>query len=316
MPQVIEIEKQSAGKALVLPVGITDPPLYDKISANENLVDLEKAEVKFFMRPILSRTPTTNGEKGEAIWPPNKEGYNIKYMWHINDTVEGEKMAWWWFKKGEEVFETPEFPITFSDHGPGIGVKIGAIFDGVYDHMPVTVDALRKSPTFGERRIQKYATLIQLRVMGEYVQPDEEIEKYSLPLLDYFSKRVALELCSPGIDYWGRQHKTISANYPTEMTSFPETVKSLESLRNRLKKELEQDWRDLRFLVPNLPQRKAMNFPASTTEYSEHYDADGNMIRRRQPAEYITKNPELTGELLTGVSGLFGSLTLGFFPFP
>ena len=301
---------------IILPIGIVDPPFTDIIKRGEKtVVGIE--EVKFYMRPLLSRNPVINGEKGSPIEPVDEEGNNVKYQWtEANVNEEGEFMAWWWFKKENNPFETPEFPITFSDHGPGTGVKTGGIADGAADHLPVTYERLRSDPTFGERRIQKYATLIQLRVLDTYCQPDEEITNYSLPLLDYFSKRLAFELVSPGIDYWGRQHKTITAQGPTEISSYPDMIQTLERLRERLRKELEQDWRDLRFFLPSLPQRKSIPMPASSVEFEEWTEPNGNLRRRHHPLGYTTMDPSLTQPLQTGYWGAFDPLTLGFFPFP
>lgn len=303
-------------QTIILPVGIIDPAFTDIIKQGERTIeDIE--EVKFYMRPLLSREPVIKGEKGGKIEPVDEEGNNVKYQWTLeNVSTEGEYMAWWWFKREKNEYETPEFPITFSDHGPGTGVKTGGIVDGASDHLPTTINALRNENNFGERRLQKYATLIQIRVTGTYVQPDEEISLYSLPLLDYFSKRLAFELCSPGIDYWSRQHKTITAQGPTEISSFPEIIKSLENLRERLRCELEQDWRDLRFLVPKLPQRRAIPMPSSSMEFEECTEQNGTLIRRESPRGYMTKDPYLTQPLKTGYWGAFDPLTLGFYPFP
>lgn len=309
------LETRPIRQAIILPVGIIDPPFTDIIKQGESTVSGIE-EVKFYMRPILSRIPFINGEAGSKIEPFDNEGNNVKYQWTIEQTAEGEYMAWWLFKKEGNAYETPEFPLTFSDHGPGVGVKIGGIVDGAADHLPVTFNALRNESNFGERRLQKYATLIQIRVTGTYVQPDEEIERYSLPLLDYFSKRLAFELCSPGIDYWGRQHKTITAQSPTEISSYPEMIKVLENLRERFKEELAQDWRDLKFLVPKLSQRKAIAMPSGSIEFEECTQQNGNLIRREAPLPYMSKDPYLTQPLQTGYWGAFDTLTLGLYPFP
>lgn len=311
MPTVIETKQLR--EAIILPVGITTPAFVDKITKGGENTHIEEA--KFYMRPLLSRKPVIDGEAAKSINPEDDNGNNVEYQWEeSNVSTEGEFMAWWWGKSDSIPFETPEFPITFSDHGPGVGIETGGIVDGISDHMPITLQGLKNDPSFGERRLQKYATLVQIRVTGTYVRPDEEITNYSLPLLDYFSKRVALELCTPGIDYWGRQHRTITAQSPFEISSFPDMIAALEKLRDRLKEELEQDWRELAFLVPSLPQRKAVAMPASSVEFSEETDSNGELIRLQRPLPYTTKNPALTQHLETGWVGAFGELSLGFYP--
>lgn len=281
----------------------------DSITIGEELLDTEGATISFFVRPIMSRTPVINGSTAVAIWPAVKKE-NVKYTFEASETsTEGEFMAWWKYVKGSEEGETPEFPIVFTDHGPGIGVKTGGIFDGVYDHMPSTFDALRNDRRFGERRIQRVITLIQMRVTGSYVTPDLEISTYPLPLLDYLSKRVALELCTPGIDYWARQEKTLTAQGPTEITSFPEIINALKELRNHLTEQLEQDWREIEFLVPGVAQRKVVAMPASTTEF-EDYEVSGKLVRRGENQPFITRNPNLTQSLITG----YEDYQLGLYP--
>jgi hypothetical protein len=301
---------------IILPLGVTEPAFTDTITENGQTVGNIES-VKFYMRPLLSRVPTLDGESGEVIKPVNEEGNNVKYEWQEEDrAVEGEFMAWWGFFIGSSEHQTPEFPITISDHGPGTGVKTGAIADGVADHMPTTYEALRSDSSFGERRIQKIATLIQLRVLKSYVQPDEEISIYELPMLDYFSKRVALELCTPGIDYWGRQLRTQTAQNPTEISSFPDMIAALEKLRDRLVVELEENWRELQFFVPELKERKAVPLPASSFEFSERPEPNGNLRRLAYPRGFVTRDPYTTQPLVTGWIGELDSYELGFYPFP
>ena len=315
MPATIE---SSIKNPVLVQLGQIEPAFTDIITRNGETLDPTLIdEVKFFMRPLLSRIPKINGILGEKISPVDTDGNNVKYKWLEADvSEEGEYMAWWGFNfnKFGPLEETPEFPILISDHGPGIGVKTGAIFDGIGDHMPITFDALKRSSTFGERRIQKIVTLVQLRVLKEYVQPDEEIIIYELPLLDYFSKRVSLELCTPGIDYWGRQHKTINAVSPTEMASFPDMIASLEKLRVRLVDELAENWRELQFLIPGLKQRKSVPMPGSSLEFEDWEGSNGKMIRRDVTKGYVTKDPNATQKLQTGYHGNYDLFTLGAFP--
>jgi hypothetical protein len=311
------ISTKVSNNPVIVRLGVTHPPLTDTILRGQETINTEGIEVKFFMRPLTSRVPLINGELGESIWPKDAEGHNVKYQFVESDVaVEGEYFGWWGISKDSEYEETLEFPIIISDHGPGLGIKTGAIVDGVADHMPTTLYALIKDPNFGERRVQKYAVLIQERVLGKAVEADEEAEVYPLVQLDYFSKRLAFELCSPGIDYWARQARTKTAQSPTEITSYPEAITALEKLRDRLCKELEQNWRDLQFLVFKLPQRKAVPMPASSLEFDEGWEANGNLKRLSRPRGYVTKDPFDNQPLYTGYWGAFDPLTLGFYPFP
>lgn len=297
---------------VILPQGVA-AVFTDQISKNtgEKIGKLEN--VKFYMREFFSRVPIIEGT-GEYI-ANNEE--NVKFDLSSEDlSKEGEYFAWWGFKDEGVEYQTPEFPIIISDHGPGTGVETGAIVDGVSDHMPITAEALKRDARFGERRMQKIATLIQLRVLKEAVSPEEEIVTYELPLLDYFSKRVALELCTPGIDYWARQHRTATTQGPTEITSFPDMIAALEKLRDRLVIELEENWRELSFFVPELKQRKAVPMPGSSLEFFETPETNGKLMRREQPVGFVTRNPRDMQRLETGFYGNYDLFTLGFWPFP
>src|ERR1700722_9763963 len=299
---------------IVLPLGVAYR-FTDLISKGENNQAVSLEAAKFYMRSYFSRTPIIEGITAEVI--KNVDGQNVAVDLTVEDlSTEGEYFAWWWIKEAGNEYETPEFPVIVSDHGPGTGVQTGAIVDGVSDHMPITAEALKKSPSFGERRMQKIATLIQLRVLKEYVSPDQEITTYELPLLDYFSKRVALELCTPGIDYWARQHRTSTTQGPVEITSFPDMIQALEKLRDRLVIELEENWRELSFFVPELKQRKAVPMPASSLEFYEQPESNGTLARREYPLGFVTKDPNRTQRLETGWRGNYDLFDLGFWPFP
>lgn len=309
MPTVVE---SSIKIPIVLPLGVATKFTDLITKSNKEPVNIES--VKFFMRSYFSRSPILDELTGEII--ENAQGENVAVDLTEEDlSTEGEYFAWWSFMENGEEKQTPEFPIVISDHGPGTGVETGAIVDGVSDHMPITVEALKNSSSFGERRIQKIATLIQIRVLKEYVQPDQEITAYELPLLDYFSKRVALELCRPGIDYWARQLRTATKVGPTEITSYPDMIQALEKLRDHLVIELEENWRELSFIVPGLKQRKAVPMPASSLEFYETPEQNGSLKRRLEPVRFNTKNPRDWPELATGWRGNYDIFSpLGFWP--
>lgn len=308
MPTTVD---SSIRNPIILPLGVATS-FTDLITKNNNEPVVIES-VKFYMRAFSSRIPILNGITGAKV--ENVSGENVKVDLSAKEiSTEGEYFAWWGFKENGNEYQTPEFPIIISDHGPGTGVQTGAIVDGVSDHMPITAEALKKSSSFGERRMQKIATLIQLRVLKEAVAPDQEIISYELPLLDYFSKRVALELCTPGIDYWARQHRTATTQGPTEITSFPDMIVALEKLRDRLVIELEENWRELSFFIPELKQRKSVPMPASSLEFHENPESNGTLRRRQYPLGFVTKNPNDMQKLETGWRGNYDIFTLGFYP--
>ena len=314
---VIEFNRTSFGNAIEVPLGVPGTFVKDIIKSGEETTNTEGAEVKFYMRPLLSRIPSINGAKGKPKWPTDEVGHNVEYEFKKADVAsEGEYMGWWGFVlKGETAEQqTNEFPIVITDHGPGFGTNTGAIVDGAGDFMPVTFNALKNDPSFGDRRLQKYATLVQIRVLKTYVQPDEEVTAYELPLLDYLSKRTALALCTPGIDYWSRQPRTMNAVSPTEMVSFPDMISNLEKLRDRLVKELEENWREVQALFPTVAQRRVVPMPASSLEFFERAEPNGKLIRKNEVETPVTKDPSLYPKIETGWWGYYDMYAFGFFP--
>ncbi len=264
----------------------------------ENMVG---ATVKFSMRPLLSRVPVIKEKTARGFAVSQTTGFNVAYDWGEGDVAtEGEYMGWWTFilSGGTYPEDTPEFPITISDHGPGSGIKTGAIVDGVASEMPITFEALRNDIAFGDRFMQTKAELIKWKVLGATVTPDLEFTYHPL-LLDYFSKRVALELIGAGIDYWSRQHKTVVTTGTSEVASYPDMIASLKELDNRLRCACKDLWQEVQFVVPGLPQRRVVHLPTS------------DMVNK----EPITTDPSLTLPLETGILVQW-DMALGVFPFP
>lgn len=289
-------------------VGRVRPSLEDTItqSTGDNAkgpaVDLEGAIVKFSMRPLTSRTPVISEATARGFSQTQSTGANVAYDWQTTDVAtEGEFMGWWTFTlPGSEQHpqDTPEFPILISDHGPGQGTATGAIVDGVQAEMPITFEALRNDVVFGDRLVQRKAELIKFRVLGSTVPVDQEINYHPL-LLDYFSKRVALELIKPGIDYWSRQHKTVTTTATSEIASYPDMIASLKALEERLRCACEDEWQEVQFLVPGLPQRRIVHLP--TSDMAE---------KRPITPDYTEGLPLQTGILVEW------DMALGVFPFP
>jgi hypothetical protein len=92
-------------------------------------------------------------------------------------------------------------------------------------------------------------------------------------------------------------------------------IQTLEKLRDHLVIELEENWRELSFLVPGLKQRKAVPMPASSLEFHEWPEQNGTLRRRVYPVGFKTKNPNEWQQLATGWRGNYDLFyPLGFFP--
>lgn len=251
---------------VVVPVGVISTPLLDVVSATDGgPLDTTGATVIFFMRPLLSRTPVVNGEPASPIPGGDQDGNNVSYTWDSDDVaIAGEFMGWWGVTPSGGIYqETAEFPIVVMSHGPGFGTPTGVVVDGVGAYMPVTLNAMRADRRFGDRFLQRTADNVKRSVMGQVVSADAEA-LYDPALQDYLSKRTARALIAPAKDYWARHPRTQSTQGPAEMVSYPDMSIALDALDIRLGRELPQDWRDLQFIVPGLPQRTAEPMPASS----------------------------------------------------
>lgn len=266
------------------------------------------ATVLLFVRPILSRAPVLNGVAATPIYPADSEGNNISYTWQTADITaigEGDCMGWWNFSlPGSGTLETPEFPLYFTDHGPGLGTKTGPIVDGVAAFMPITLNVLREDVRFGDAWLQQQATVVEYRTLGYAVAPDQESSMHPV-VVDYLSKRLALGLTKPGIEYWSRQQKTITSTQTSEVASYPDMIASLKELTSRLVCELSAEWRDLLLIVPGLPQRRVMPLPQSSI---------GGPHDHHRTFRPNTKDPRDMPILKTG--GYGWGLAFGAWPFP
>jgi hypothetical protein len=288
----------------------TDAPgsLYDSILVAGRVQDMTGATVLFYVRPLQSRVPLLNGVTGVPIVPPDNSGNNIRYDFQPSDITtlggEGDFMAWWKFTLPSLApQETPEFPLLLSDHGPGTGTQTGAVVAGATAFMPITLDNLRRDERYGDKWLQQQAEVIKLRVLGTSITPDTE-DTIETVLLDYLSKRLALQLIPAGIEYWSRQMRTATSTATSEVTSYPDMIASLKELGSRLCCELEQQWRDLLVLQPGLAVRTVIPMPASTL-------GDPN-----QPwiSGYNTRSPRVTDILKTG--GWGWDMDFSGWPFP
>ncbi len=292
-------------KRTPIPVNVNAPgSFFDQIKSAGRAVDMTGATVKFYVRPFLSRIPSiVNGLTAHPIAPPDAEGNNVRYDWQTADVSggDGEVFAWWNFTvSGGVPKETPEFPMLFTDHGPGLATQTGAIVEGTYAFMPITINALRNDSRFGDKWLQQGAEVAKYRLLGYTVAADAEQTLHVL-LLDYLSKRLALALVKPAIDYWSRQQRTSTSTQTSEVTAYPDIIKNLQDLGTRLKFELPQDWRDLRAFGLGLPERRVMSLPVSTL-------GDPSDPRNR----HITRSPSEMPPLKTGGYGF--QLEFGVWP--
>lgn len=279
------VQGVSTADPIVIPIG-TRPPILDVILAADGTTeDLSLATVSFFMRPLESRAPLSLTGTASVIWPADEDGNTVQFVPSAQDTtIEGQYMGWWGYSiSSGPVLETPEFRIVITDQGPGFGVETGAVVDALSQYMPITVSKLRADPTFGDRWIQRHADYVKRITLGTVVPPDSEVN-YDPLVIDYLAKRTALRLIAPAKDFWARQYTSVRAQSPGESANYPDMLKSLDALAMRLKCELPQDWRQLNFLVPGLPQLHVEPRPMSSlgdpSPTNRHNTPDPRDVRR------------------------------------
>ena len=109
----------------------------------------------------------------------------------------------------------------------------GAIAERARGILPVTWDALLGDSRYGGGLMRQTIDTVKENVFGEVVAPDDE-EQYPLLALDYAAKLVALELISPGIDFWMNEPTAVSATGTNENHTFIDRAAMLRLLRDDL----------------------------------------------------------------------------------
>lgn len=118
---------------------------------------------------------------------------------------------------------------------------VGAIADRVKGIIPVTWDALSQDARFGEALLRTAIDTKKEEVFGVVVADTAE-STYPLIVINYVAKLVALELITPGIDYWRNEPVSVSATGTNEQTTYSDPVVALQALRESLLAETRRDW--------------------------------------------------------------------------
>src|SRR4029077_13363952 len=106
----------------------------------------------------------------------------------------------------------------------------GAIAERARAELPVTWDALSLAPQFGDALLQTKIDSVKEAVFGVVVTPGAE-DTYPLMVLNYVGKLVALEIITPGIDYWMSEPITLTASGTNETTAYTDRAAQLRLLR-------------------------------------------------------------------------------------
>jgi hypothetical protein len=109
----------------------------------------------------------------------------------------------------------------------------GVIAERTRGLLPVTWNALSSDSRYGDVLISQTIDFVKAMVFGEVVLSDDE-GTYPVVVIDYIAKLAAIELCTPGIDFWMNEPVSESATGTNENHTFTERVAALQELRRNL----------------------------------------------------------------------------------
>lgn len=113
---------------------------------------------------------------------------------------------------------------------------VGVIAERTRGILPVTWDALAGDPRYGESLLRQTIDFVKESVFGTVVPPTNETV-YPMMAIDYAAKLAAIELCTPGIDFWMNEPIAESATGTNENHSFVDRGAALALLRRTLIEE-------------------------------------------------------------------------------
>jgi len=121
------------------------------------------------------------------------------------------------------------------------------------DQLPETWDALLEANTFGEAALERRLAVVQYRLFGAVLTPEEEAAMSPL-LVEYCGVLLALELIVPGLDFWSKQAISHSAG-ERESKAYKDRAEDLKELRDLLFKKAADLLDEVEDELPLLPKR-------------------------------------------------------------
>lgn len=110
----------------------------------------------------------------------------------------------------------------------------GVIAEAARSTLPITWDALATDRSrYGDGLLQGKVDLVKETLFGSVITASAE-ETYPLRVIQYAGKLVALELISPGIDFWMNEPVSESATGTQEQHTFTDRANALRQLQAAL----------------------------------------------------------------------------------
>jgi hypothetical protein len=137
------------------------------------------------------------------------------------------------------VQQTDEFQINVFAHAPGDGTRVGAVWRAARALEPVSWDALRAYPDYGDVELQRQIELAKLRVLPATVSAADEAAQ-DPRVIDYIAKRVLVDnVLSAVISFWTNQTIAQSARGNTEeVVTYPDRIKAAVDAMARYRDDL------------------------------------------------------------------------------
>lgn len=218
-------------------------PLEDQIVFGNRPFNLEDFIVTFKMRSEHSTTLVVDSTATVEDATLGK----VSYFWQTGDLdTQGEYRAWWSVDTGDGTFDTEEFDLVITTHGPGLKTRTGAFYEFTKSHFPSSWSHLENA--LGDDVIQREIEVVKKTVFGTDVTVAEE-SNYDIRIQAYIGKLSAIQIIPRAIEYWMNQHQSLSATGTNENVSFPDRVDALWKLYERLLREVARDKEEIEVVI-------------------------------------------------------------------
>jgi hypothetical protein len=218
--------------------GVTSPPITSVIEIDDDAQNLTGSTILFRLRPFGSPVFKVNASATIVDAP---EGV-VKYDWATNDldTSGDYWYSWHITLPSGKVQKTPELPLIVNALVEGDGAFFGEIADRAKGYIPTSWDKLREPSFYGDRRLQRMVDLVKFKLFNTVVNATNE-SIYNPMVQDYAAKAVTVNLIPAAIEFWANQYQSINTQGTQESVSYPDRIRALENLHERLLAELAED---------------------------------------------------------------------------
>lgn len=176
-----------------------------------------------------------------ATMTPDVTADTVTYQPQPTDFVEeGAFRAWIELTISGAVQSTDEFDLDVLAHGPGQGVRTGAVARAARALVPIAWDSVRGVKGFGDIELQRQIDLAKLRVLRVATTVVQE-DALDPRVVDYLAKKVLVDsVLSAVIDFWTNQTVTRVAHANSqEVETYPDRIRAAEKQLDRFRAELE-----------------------------------------------------------------------------